>query len=146
MKKILIIASILCIFTSSSYARTIEIEKIDGQNDKYQTIQEKHEDGGWFSSAKSTLKCYDPGTNTCEWTINPRTLPSMIGPNQSNPEWEDLHNYALDEIINGNFAGSFTSNVTINNDFWYRTVQWSGNNTNNCLISIEIQLAQLPNN
>lgn len=136
--RLLLLPLVMAFFVNAE-ARTIIVTKA-GSGEGY-TITETHEDGGWFSSAKSTLKCIAPGPADCEWNIDPRTLDDMIGPNGSNPDWKDLNDHALEEIENLNLSGSYVNNVLINGDFWYRSVVWDALSPADYEIEITIQLA-----
>lgn len=139
MKTLLFILFVLCISITDSNARNIKITKT-GEGSGY-SVTETHEDGGWFTSSKSRLTCVAPGPSSCAWTLDPRTLDDLTGPGPSNPTWDDLRDYAEDNISNNVLSGSHVANIVINGDLWYRSVTWSATNINNSEIEINIDLA-----
>lgn len=143
MKKMMIVAlSLLFAAYSFSYSRTIKVSETGpaGSASGYQKFEE-HDDGGFLKGSKSTLLCTAPGPAQCVWNIDPRTLPDMFGPNNSNPEWADLKTYAISQITGGTLSGSYVNNIVINGDSWYRNVTWNSTNITNYNVEIEIQLA-----
>lgn len=71
---------------------------------------------------------------------NPKSFPDMVGPNNSNPEWIDLYDLAIENINSGKIAGRIKSNIALNNDFWEREVYWSSFNDTEYEIKIDINL------
>lgn len=145
MKKFLIsIIALLTVFiVNTTIGRTIVIQK-SGMGEGYDVL-ERHEDGFWIiKGAKSTLICTAPGQHECKFTIDPATLPDMVGPNNSNPEWSDLNDHAKSQIDNNIISGLFVNNVSINGDLWYRSVVWEATDINNYNITIQIELAPTP--
>ena len=143
MKKVFILFLMSIIFSSLALSRTIDIKKSGGGSNGYNIVYEHHDDGGWFDEAESTLSCNDPGNSKCEWTINPTLLPSMIGPGGGACPWEDLYNYANNQILSNVLTGSYTDNIIITGDYWYRSLSWSATDVNNSRIIINNNLAGL---
>lgn len=97
-----------------------------------------------MKQSNSTLICTAPGQHECKFKIDPTTLRDMKGPNNSNPEWKDLNDYAENKIAEDLLFGSFENNVTLNGDFWYKSVEWEETDINNYNITIQIELAPTP--
>ncbi len=130
---------------SSVFSRTIEITKTGAGGNGGYDVFEKHDDGIWLiKSAKSTLTCVAPGSQECKFTIDPRTLSDLVGPNGSNPNWTDLDDYAKDKIQSNIFTGTYSNNLSINGDLWYRNVSWIATDKYNYKVTINIELAPLP--
>jgi hypothetical protein len=125
---------IFLLLTTTVFSATINIGKTNGGFNGYNTVIEKH-DGD-----KHALVCYDPGNACCEWMIRP----NIVGPH-SNPEWNDLEQYANNQVASGNLSGSYINNIEINSDFWGRSVQWEGTTTGNVTVNINIELITYPN-
>lgn len=132
---------ILMISAVSAFGRNIKVTQTGASGSNGYTVVEVHDDGGWFTGPSSKLTCIAPGPSACVWSIDPRTLPDMIGPNNSNPEWEDLKDHAMSEIANNVMTGSYNNNVEINGDLWYRTVEWDAIDIDNYTIDVNVQLA-----
>jgi len=51
---------------------------------------------------------------------------------------EDMLNHAWDEVENGIHTGTYASNFTYNNKFYYRWVDWSGTGMANTTVDVHI--------
>lgn len=119
-------------------AREIEIKKIvSAPSDSY--FLEDHKDADWFKKPKSKIVFSDEDL-FAKLSYDPKAFPDMVGPNNSNPEWRDLYDLAIDNIKSGSAAGKLNRNVALNNDFWEREVFWSALNENEFEIKIKINL------
>ena len=67
----------------------------------------------------------------------------MIGPGGGACPWEDLYNYANNQILSNVLTGSYTDNIIITGDYWYRSLSWSATDVNNSRIIINNNLAGL---
>lgn len=128
MRKIVILIAIITFFsTNILISRTITVKRINGGENGYNVVDEKHEDGGWFTSAKSNLTCIDPGYSACTWNIDPRSLPELV---DSGVEYKDLQDYAENQITQfQNPNGNYSDQQTFNGVLYNRTVVWQSNGT-----------------
>lgn len=133
MKKIIyfILISIILTTTASAF---ISVTKQSGGKNGYDLVSEVHRNNDHY------LNCSGIGYAKCEWTVKPQ----YIGPNSVAP-WEDLEQYANDQVELGNLTGTYTNNVAINGDLWNRSVQCDGQDSLNIDIDINIQLVTYPN-
>jgi hypothetical protein len=145
MKKVPIFIFILLLSTISLLSRTITIIKSNCSSSGCYQMAEIHKDSGLFTDASSVLTCQGKGINKCEFMFDPKSNKDMIGPNGSNPDWQDLLKYAEEQIAMGALNGSYKKNVVLKNDFWYRKVSWVALGKNDCKITIDIQLVKSPN-
>ncbi|OGU59416.1 MAG: hypothetical protein A2X64_00685 [Ignavibacteria bacterium GWF2_33_9] len=142
MKTIVLVLFFSLFSIAPTFSRTIIIEYENIGQHGYNVVKEKHEDAGWFSSSVSKLVCVDKGNIDGFWNINPRKFPDMFGPNGSNPEWEDLKDYADNQIAKGNNSGTFINNIELDNDLWFRDVKWSSEKNRIIKITINIRIAE----
>jgi len=80
-----------------------------------------------------TLTCSGNGNIVCDWVTPPPqniALPRFV--------MDDMINYADQQMSQGTYIGTYVSNFVYNNQLYYRTTVWSGNQPGESTVQVFI--------
>jgi len=137
--KYLIAIITICFFSINTtlFSYDVVVNRNNGGQNGYKVVQENHD----TNDGTSNLNCQDPGHSSCDFVSAPEDVHNLQTGNGTDIPWEDLENYAIDEIDLGNLTGNHTANITLDGELWYRSVSWDATGSYDNEITININPA-----
>lgn len=110
----------------------------NGGPNGYYDVSESHD----TDEGTSSLNCKNPGGDNCAWTDRPEDVHQLEGGNGTGIYFDDLETHANTQISLDTLSGSFTSNIIVDGENWYRNISWTAIDSNNYDFIISINQSQ----
>lgn len=122
---LLLIISPLFLFSVPNFNATQSAK--NGGTNGYYDVSETHDTNNHTSS----LKCKDPSSDACSWTQRPEDVHHLEGSNGTDIYIGDLETHANIQISLDTLNGSFSSNIIVDGELWYRNISWISTDVSN---------------